>query len=523
MFVMKPKKSLALALMTLAFSIGCKNQTASTEFATQESTNNQSVIEPVPNLHDSGTDERRVSELLDQLNETKPDIFAFIWNLPESHIRTTRMGDDGKPISENAQVVLHEQGRAGDCLDQDNAPKPLLTGVDEAVFDEPTFRTFINLLDNYTAAEQKPEITFEDADNQHWTEVDAFLDAVFATIPIRVAVAHIQNDLAPKASKDDIRKQVKKMWFQPYTNRYRAAQPYCVGFEHVFVGEDESNESGAPNCQDRVGGYHSWIKFYLEQKQDKVNYLGYDYPEGNISDALADHKVATMLMRWSPSKEKDGGYGNDLLKKPGGFFIGTRPELEIAFGMLAMYAQKANKYDNVSGKENHHRVKLGQNLFDLVMHPESVKPGVRGDHIRTLYPKFRGSKIPSSSQKSSNPMRVDLPTQPHNDATIQILRALPNPATEGDIGEWVEIKNGTHESIELKNWKLKDQSGRIKELSGSLGSGQSLKIMLERVDQNSMMLKNGNGWILLFENDVRRAGVRYSKPGSGKIIDFDTK
>ena len=58
------------------------------------------------------------------------DIFAKIWNMPESHISVTRVGDDGKPLDDTAIVIVHEQGKAGDCLQHDNAPKPLLRVTD---------------------------------------------------------------------------------------------------------------------------------------------------------------------------------------------------------------------------------------------------------------------------------------------------------------------------------------------------------------------------------------------------------
>lgn len=453
------------------------------------------------------------------------DIFATIWDLPESHIVVSTMGADGNPVSPGAQVVLQEQGRAGDCLDQDNAPEPLLSGVDETVFEEPTFKTFIALLDNYTAVEGLHETDFSEVGNSRWKEVDAFLDAVFESKTMKVAIEHIQSELSPDLSTETIRSDVKTMWFEPYTNNYSSAQSNCVGFEHVFVGEDESTAGGSQNCKDAVAGYHSWVKFYLEQKQDKVNYLGYDYPEGNVEDALDDMKVATMLMRWSPTKEDDGAHGNDLLKKPGGFFIGTRPELEIAFGTLAMYAQKAGKYDNVPGKENHHRVKLGQNYYDLVMHPQSLEPAKRGqpakrgDHIRTLYPKFRGRTIPEAVAARTS---VDLPTQPHNDSQIRIVKALPNPEAENDVGEWVELKNVTEETnFNLENWKLSDRAGRELKLSGELAAGETVRIMLERKNDNSMMLKNGDGWILLYQGAVRRAAVKYAKPQSEQVIEFE--
>ena len=137
-----------------------------------------------------------------------------------------------------------------------------------------------------------------------------------------------------------------------------------------------------------------------------------------------------------------------------------------------MYSQKAGMYDNVAGKENHHRVKLGEFYFDLVMHPESLKPpqrgqkSKRGNHIRTLYPKFRGRKIPGQTVATN---KVDLPTQPHNNAPIQIVSAMPNPKSPDDRDEWVELKNQTENTtFDLANWKLSDRNGRQKTMKGSL-------------------------------------------------------
>ncbi len=38
------------------------------------------------------------------------------------------------------------------------------------------------------------------------------------------------------------------------------------GFEHVFVGEWKDN---------KVGGQHSWVKYYLLEKANKIDYHGY--------------------------------------------------------------------------------------------------------------------------------------------------------------------------------------------------------------------------------------------------------
>lgn len=449
------------------------------------------------------------------------DIYAEIWNLPESHVSVTKMGEDGKPFDDSAIVIVHEQGKAGECLQHDNAPKPLLTVTDESIFEEPTFKTQIALFDNYTAVEERPEVTYEDANHSHWKEVDAFLDAVFETKPMQLAIEHIQTELKPGISLEQIRADVKSMWFEPYTNRYRGASEFCVGFEHVFVGEDESGPEGADPCKDSVAGYHSWVKFYLDKKQDKVDCLGFDYPEGNVEDAVSDPKVTTIVMRWSPTKE-EGAHGNDLMKKPGGFFVGTRPELEMAFGTLAMYAQHAGKYNNVPKKENHHRVRLGEHLVDIVMHPQSLEPpqrGIprnRGWHIRTLYPKFRGKTVPGEV------VAVDLPTQPHNNAAIKIVSALVNSEGAVDDGEWVQLKNFTEDTeFDLTSWSLCDRVGRRKQLEGKLAAGETLRVMLDRKSEASMKLRNGGGWILLFQGDVRRAAVKYGKSKESIVTRFE--
>ena len=48
------------------------------------------------------------------------DIFATIWDLPESHVSVTKMDADGKPANDKAVVIVHEQGAAGKCLQHDN-------------------------------------------------------------------------------------------------------------------------------------------------------------------------------------------------------------------------------------------------------------------------------------------------------------------------------------------------------------------------------------------------------------------
>jgi poly(U)-specific endoribonuclease len=460
--------------------------------------------------------------------DSEPDIFSRIWDLPEAHVRVTKLGNDGKPLDPTAVVIVNEQGKAGQCLHEDNAPLPLIQVIDESIFKEKTFATLIPLFDNYTAVERRPEVMPADENHTHWKEVDAFLDAVFESKAMKLAVEHIQTEISPGISEQKIRTDVWKMWFEPYSNRYRATTEFCVGFEHVFIGEDESNPGPNDPCTDSVAGYHSWVKFYLEQKQNKTDSLGYDYPGGNVTDALAEPRVTTIVMRWSPTVAEDRSHGNHLLKKPGGFFVGTKPEVEIAFGTLAMYMQLANKYDNVLNKENHRRVRLGKNYFDIVMHPQTLapaqrgQPAKRGTHIRTLYPKFRGQTIAPDKRADSRFPKIDLPTQPHNNAAIQIISAKPNPEGREDTGEWVKIKNVSQTAdFDLSEWSLADKTGRRIKLAGTLRVGESITVSLSRDGNQSMMLANKSGWILLFQGNIRRAAVKYTKAASDATIYFD--
>jgi poly(U)-specific endoribonuclease len=439
------------------------------------------------------------------------DIYETIWNSTGSHVRVSRPGQEGE---EQADVVVEQQAkwRAGDCTSAQARPRPLFGRVNEAILQEPSFAAFSALLNNYTARERQPELDLDDPD--HGAEVDAFLDAIWETEPMRLARTHIRTELHPEMTEEELRDKVRDMWFEPYTNRFSQVEPFCVGFEHVFVGE-----AGQPgNCKDSVGGYHSWVKYYLDQKAGKTSYLGHDYRDEVADEGVAENSVATVVMTWKPDVD-EGGPGVELLKRPGGFFVGTRPECEIALGTIGLFEVLANRFDTGS-QENHRTVRLGNSSFDLVLHPETVRrsPQQRGDHIRTFYPKFRGSTVPPDVVVE--PDVPPLPTQPHNDGGIRILRALPNPPGPETSGEWVEIRNVNPDPLDLTGWRLLDAKGRPEPLSGSIASQETRRIEITRTDPNGMQLANSGGWIMLYEGTNRRAAVQYGRAGEGRVFEF---
>lgn len=461
------------------------------------------------------------------------DIFEQIWTLPESHIKVTKCDAAGVPLDSTADVALDEQARAGGSLLNDNAPRPLIPFVRTGLFTDPSFATLIELLDNYNATEGVAERLL--TDTSHGPAVDAFLTAILPTPPMQLAKEHIKTNFDAGLTEATFREKVKSIWFEPYTNHFSGNVPFCVGFEHVFVGESTRKPGDGPS-EDNVGGYHSWVKYYLDEQAGKANYLGHDYRIAVTAEGIANPNVASVLMSWKPSAA-EGGDGHVLFKKPGGFFVGTRPECEIALGVVGIYAVLNGVFDNTpgGGTENHRRMTLGANSFDLVCHPETITPAggggsarVNGWHLRTLFAKFLGAPIPTGGTGGSgggsgggSPVGAILPSNPHNDASIRIRRALPNPPGTNDVGEWVEIKNVSTFAFDLSDWSLADDLNRKLPLTGTIVPGEIQRIMLNRIDSTSMMLRNSAGWILLYQGTERRAAVKYTSPSENAVFDFD--
>ena len=62
----------------------------------------------------------------------------------------------------------------------------------------------------------------------------------------------------------DFRAKILHEWFEFYD---RSSPQDSSGFEHVFLGEYKGGN--------KVNGFHNWVQFYLKEKANEVNYLGY--------------------------------------------------------------------------------------------------------------------------------------------------------------------------------------------------------------------------------------------------------
>ena len=81
--------------------------------------------------------------------------------------------------------------------------------------------------------------------------------------------------------KTKFESQLRKIWFDLYNNYFGDVSVRdASGFEHIFVGEGKYDFANPINNKilGAISGYHSWVKFYLDEKQQQVNYLGQAFP-----------------------------------------------------------------------------------------------------------------------------------------------------------------------------------------------------------------------------------------------------
>lgn len=190
---------------------------------------------------------------------------------------------------------------------EDSARDPLFASVDNTIFQRPTYKTFVALLDNYSAECGEAE----NLSNAERMEISAFLSAILQTAPMQFChkYCHAKNPSGVPASLGEFRKLLFKIWFELY-NRSRGGRADSSGFEHVFTGEIKVRKTnkrswGLTSCyfhgslpnrnqcfahicfrfrtiqDNKISGFHNWIQFYLEEKRGKVDYKGYLKPRSN--------------------------------------------------------------------------------------------------------------------------------------------------------------------------------------------------------------------------------------------------
>ncbi|XP_028307117.1 uridylate-specific endoribonuclease C [Gouania willdenowi] len=232
------------------------------------------------------------------VNQELSTLFNELWML------------DVNRLTPGVDYNISVQGRAsyvnqGVHVVQDHASLPLFSSVNEdKLRNITTVSSFLNLLDNY---EHSTGVA-ERVSTEELTEINQFLDAVLQTEVMKRAHRYLVSKRQSSSVLRLFKNQLNLIWFHLY-HRQRTSGLDSSGFEHVFVGETKSGME--------IVGFHNWIQFYLQEKNNLLDYKGYKAGRHDLPD-LDDH-VLNLQFSW-----------HGLVKPVGSAFIGTSPEFEMA-------------------------------------------------------------------------------------------------------------------------------------------------------------------------------------------------
>ena len=449
------------------------------------------------------------------------NLYQRIWDEDENRATVKSVNRDipDSELEAGAQVYLDEQVQANGRREIDLATRPLFRHVDPDLLKRPIYAKFIALLDNYIVHFRSEEVS----NPSEQLEERDFVDECFALKPFEILYDYVSGELRPGISKDQLRDEVLQMWFERYTNYYRGRSTrFCTGFEHVFVGEGRYNaRQGLQETMGEISGYHSWIKFYLDEAAERVNFLGYKYDlRGN--QGPDNPNVVTLQMIWN-HQDFNGNLVAQLFKRKGGFFVGPSPAAEMAMGTAAFYESAAGLADN-----DRIPVELGNpgRNFNIVMFRNITEEGRRGRHIRSFYPEYGGGGAINMRTEPQGDRVVVRPVRGYskNDGDIRIIAAMPNPAGHGDTsGEWVKILNTSEKTITIDNWELRDRMERPMMLSGSLDGGEELQINIIKT-ANGPQLGNRGGIITIVDDSANLiAQLTYGRAQDGEALEFSSE
>lgn len=271
------------------------------------------------------------------LDVSLSDAVQEMWNL------------DANRLTPNADYTINVQEGKKPYNKDDTADEPLFSHVDDQVFQRPTYRAFIALLNNYESKTGESE----EMSSAEREEIDAFLTAILQTAPMQYCHQYLAAKKGSEipSSLNEFKNLLYDIWFALYR---RDTSNDSSGFEHVFVGEAKD---------DKVSGMHNWVQCYLQEKKGNLDYRGYIKPRGNSEAATnSNDHVLSLQFHW-----------NGVEKFVGTSFIGVSPEFEMAVFTTCFL---------LGEEENNIQLDTGDDVFDLKIRCYSIA----GNKIGTAFP-----------------------------------------------------------------------------------------------------------------------------------------
>ncbi|CAB3399590.1 unnamed protein product [Caenorhabditis bovis] len=229
--------------------------------------------------------------------------------------------DKDKPTAAEVQMDwgTHISGKTG------TKNKPLFSKVDETLFKK---KQYADLITTYDKNLLTPDVCKAEPAMSGFRK--QYFQTVFNTFTATPMFASAFNYLKEKNihgtnTLDNFKSSVLwPLWFGVYT---RCKGPLgSSGWEHVFSGEIKGNG---------VDGQHDWVRYYLQQKADKIVYDGY-YEH-------ADNLIGTFQYTWLGAT-----------KPKGGFITGTSPAFD--FSILTVCALAHGNGAHCQFNLNGHRI-----------------------------------------------------------------------------------------------------------------------------------------------------------------------
>lgn len=339
------------------------------------------------------------------------------------------------------------------------------------------------MLDDYIVHEGAHEtLTAQEKADQ-----DAFLDVVLDSKPMIEAFKAINADGAMQSfgTRAAQKAELRRLWFE----FYHSPAEFSSGFEHVFVGEGKYNPDRS-HIPGEVKGYHSWVKFYLDEKNHRVNYGGFHVFAANLH-------VVTVRMEWT-ILNMDGVPFTKIVKPMGGFFVGRSPACEMALATYGFHERALGRFRN-----DMVRVTLDGHDYDLVLYQSKHR-------IRSFFPKLvNGPPIVGPA------VRTPI-ANPGNSGRVQIDAVLAKPMPGQSELVWLRT-NLTR--VDLAGWKIGDRLDRKQTISDVvLTSEAPVAITITRA---TTQLADAGGFVTL-EDDarVRVAFVQYRSAQQGERETF---
>ena len=232
-------------------------------------------------------------------------------------------GSGVRPVFDNITLSDEEQAagyvKVNSNLDVSNAPDlRVLTAVNIPTSKLRTYDLCRQLFENYALDQQDMEVeTPEERE-----EIHNLLQAIVDTPPMQVARTYVESQIGTTVSKERWYSTLLELWFRRFT---QASGSDLSAFEHIIVGEQKGS---------KVGGYHFWYKYYLDDgfarqvpdardkfpglKDDNIIYLA-----SKASDSqLSFPESVTISYRWKAPDYKAQQL-RPLTKPTGGFFVGA--------------------------------------------------------------------------------------------------------------------------------------------------------------------------------------------------------